>query len=49
MNMEFCMQIDDEHTYKLRNKHNYCFKSGIRKYFVVLILIFCKTDKFNKT
>ena len=32
MNMEFGTQIDDEYTYKLCKKRNYCLKSGIKKY-----------------
>jgi hypothetical protein len=49
MNMEFGTQIDDEYTYKLCKKRNYCLKSGIKKYiFLVEILRFCMTDKFSK-
>jgi len=38
VNMEFVKQIDDRFTYKLCKIHNYCLRSVITKYFVVLIL-----------
>jgi len=47
MNMGFGMQMDDEFNYKLFKKYDYCFRSDITKYFVVLIL-WELTHKFNK-